>query len=185
MRLYLIRHPQPEVSPGTCYGQSDLSVSPEQLNQVSIALRARLPAQAVIFTSPLQRCSQLARALSPQAILDPRLAELDFGDWEMQPWSDIARSEIDAWSDDIAHYRPGNGESVSAMATRIAAFYADLQLLAHDHVAVVCHAGSIRLLSHCGQGLDAAEMAQRASQHAHNIACGEIVTLELQTCAVD
>ena len=44
---------------------------------------------------------------------DARLAELDFGHWEMQSWDGIPRAEVDAWAADVAHYRPGGGESVA------------------------------------------------------------------------
>ena len=67
--------------------------------------------------SPLQRCEQLAHyllALRPDLASnpDPRLREMDFGDWEGRPWADIARGEIDAWTQDFAHYRPGAGENL-------------------------------------------------------------------------
>lgn len=184
MRLYLIRHPQPMVEPGTCYGATDLAVEPERLLQTASSVQQQLPAGIPVYSSPLQRCLGLAQALNPDARIDPRLAELDFGDWEMQPWSAIERSEIDAWSNDIAHYQPGGSESVSQMAQRIDNFYREMQQQTTPAVAVICHAGSIRLLTHCGLGLSPEQIAVRASQHAHNIACGEIVTLELSPCAV-
>ena len=74
--------------------------------------------------SPLQRCEQLARyliALRPDLASnpDPRLREMDFGDWEGRPWADIARSEIDAWTQDFAHPPPGGGENLHSMLARV------------------------------------------------------------------
>lgn len=92
MRIYLIRHPRPEVAPGICYGRSDLTVSVREQAAVLAALLPQLqalPPATMIFSSPSMRCATLARQLSaargtaaPQ--FDARLAEMDFGAWEMR-----------------------------------------------------------------------------------------------------
>ena len=79
---------------------------------------------------------------------DPRLGELDFGSWEGVPWNDIAPRQLDAWAQQLAHYRPGGGENLHAMLQRVA------QALAHSwasdsaggqrHCLWVCHAGTMR-----------------------------------------
>ena len=185
MQLILVRHPQPLVAPGICYGRTDLAVAPEQLKQTMTALSTTLPRGLPIYSSPLQRCASLAIQLapllhSPAPVLDARIAEMDFGDWEMQPWDDIPRVAIDAWAADLVNYRPGGGESVLQMATRIAAFHADLQRqLNPDNgsAIVVCHAGAMRLLSACHNGLAPPEMALQAAQTPHQIPYGATLTL--------
>jgi alpha-ribazole phosphatase len=178
MRLILVRHPQPLVAPGVCYGRTDLAVAPEQLEQTLAALIPMLPAALPLYSSPLRRCAELAARLSPASIHDERLVEMDFGAWEMQPWDAIPRAEIDAWADDVVHYRPGGGESVLRMAHRIAAFHADLQRQLGDGDAiVVCHAGAMRLLSARHSGMTPAEMALHAAQAAHNIPYGSTLIL--------
>ena len=172
MTLILVRHPQPLVAPGICYGSTDLAVAPEQLEQTLAMLR--LPSDLPIYSSPLRRCAELAARLTPSPHYDARLAEMHFGDWEMQPWDAIPRAAIDAWAADTVNYRPGGGESVLQMAQRISAFHTALQ---GQSAIVVCHAGAIRLLTACHAGLAPAEMARQAAQSAHQIPYGSTLTL--------
>jgi alpha-ribazole phosphatase len=176
--VILVRHPQPLVAAGVCYGRTDLAIAPEQLEQTLAALRTSLPAGVPLYSSPLRRCAELAARLSPTPIYDERLVEMDFGAWEMQPWDAIPRTAIDAWAGDMVHYRPGGGESVLRMAERIAAFHADLQRQQPGgDVIIVCHAGAMRLLSACHAGLAPAGMALHAAQAAHNIPYGSTLVL--------
>ena len=177
MRLHLVRHLQPVVACGLCYGRSDLAVDAQLQTAALPALRARLPPGAPLYSSPLQRCASLARALSPHVQFDPRLAELDFGAWELRPWDTIARAEIDAWAQDVALYRPGGGESVFDMARRIAAFYDDLVELRLPSAVLVCHAGAMRLLAARARGLDPMQMALDAAARPHAIDYGEVMII--------
>ena len=178
MRLYLVRHLPPLVAPGVCYGRTDLATDPAAQVLALPALRAALPADAPIYSSPLQRCVVLAHALASTVTLDARLAELDFGAWEMQPWDAVPRAGIDAWAADVAGYRPGGGDSVTDMAARVAGFYADIMAANLQEAIVVCHAGTIRLLTARAAGLDVSAMAQAAAAHPHRIQYGEIVILD-------
>ncbi len=181
MQLYLVRHPQPLVGPGLCYGCTDLLVAPEETERVRAAVSASLPSGVPLFSSPLQRCADLARALSgaAAAACDARLAELDFGSWEMQPWDQIARADIDAWAADMVHYRPGGGESVLQMAERVSSFYDDLTALSHPCAIIVCHAGTMRLLAQRHRGMTPLQMARRAAAHPHQIAYGGLRILQV------
>jgi len=178
MRLFLVRHLPPLVAPGVCYGRTDLATDPAVQALALPALRAALPANAPLYSSPLQRCAVLAHALGGPVTFDARLAELDFGAWEMQPWDAIARADIDAWAADVAGYRPGGGDSVAGMAVRIAGFYADLLRAGAPEAVVVCHAGAIRLLTARAAGMDVPAMAQAAAAQPHRIGYGEIVILD-------
>lgn len=179
MELHLVRHPAPLAPPGTCYGRTDLAVAPEILAAAIAHLGTGLPKP--IFTSPLQRCATLAHALGSAmncaVRVDARLAELDFGAWEMRPWDDIAHAEVDAWAADIAHYCPGGGESVLHMATRVADFYDRLQREQLARCTIICHAGSMRLLAARHRGLGPEAMAVEAAARPHTIAYCEIVIL--------
>ena len=178
MRLHLVRHLAPLVATGTCYGRTDLAVDPAAQALALPSLRARLPDGAEVISSPLRRCAQLASQLSAQVHFDARLAELDFGAWEMRAWDQIARAEIDAWAAAVDTYRPGGGESVLDMALRIDAFYAALMHQPWADVVVVCHAGAIRLLCARQAGCSPAEMAREAAKTAHAIGYGDIVVLD-------
>ena len=182
MRLILARHPQPLVAAGICYGRTDLAVADDQMAQTLEALSTALPHGLTLYSSPLRRCASLATQLaqrlqSPAAVIDARIAEIDFGSWEMQPWDDIPRADIDAWAGDLVHYHPGGGESVLQMAERIATFHTDIQRRQRDAI-IICHAGAMRLLAACHTGLPPAEMALQAAQRPHQIGYGATLVLD-------
>jgi alpha-ribazole phosphatase len=141
MILYLIRHPKPLVDAGICYGRSDIPVA---IDLAEVArLRAELPPCLPVWSSPLQRCRQLAELLHAQVQIDDRLAEMNFGDWEGRSWDEIPRHQIDSWAADIAGYAPPGGESPAAVQRRALAFVAGLAV---PDAAIVTHAGVIRML---------------------------------------
>ena len=159
---WLVRHAAPQVAPGTCYGALDVPADPQASQQAALRLAEALPRGTLMSHSPLQRCEQLAHyliALRPDLASnpDPRLREMDFGDWEGRPWADIARGEIDAWTQSFAHYRPGAGENLHSMLARVdAARREALKALQQGHpVAWITHAGVTRcvawLSSHGGK----------------------------------
>ena len=182
MHLYLVRHPHPLVAPDICYGSTDLAVEPQECARVAAELLPALPKGARLFSSPLRRCADLAASVvdalgSGPVNFDARLAEMDFGDWECRAWNEIPRVEIDAWASDPVAYRPGGGEGVLRMAQRVRAFHDEVLLLQQDCV-VICHAGTIRLLSACRLGLPPAEMARHTALSRHKIAYGDVIVLD-------
>jgi alpha-ribazole phosphatase len=178
-QLWLVRHPQPEVAAGLCYGHTDLTVAPAQLSDVATALLQTLPTSAPLYSSPLRRCADLALRLPHASLrLDARLMEIDFGNWEMQPWQTIARADIDAWAAAPIDYRPGGGESVLQMAGRVSAFLDDLLREPHDSAIVICHAGTMRLLAALQRSLPLREAALHAANTPHKIGYGETLVLD-------
>lgn len=142
MRLYLVRHPRPAVAEGICYGRTDLELA-EDAAAVAAALRPQLPAGLPLFSSPLRRCRQLAAALHPAPVLDPRLLEMDFGAWEMQPWRTLGRAALDAWAAQPLDFAPPGGESPAQLMQRAREFLDELE----SDAIVVTHAGVIKALS--------------------------------------
>ena len=184
MRLYLVRHPQPLVSAGMCYGSSDVDVAAAERDRVCATLLDAWPKDAALYSSPLRRCADLAQQLSASMdeqtiIFDARLAEMDFGSWELRAWNDIARDEIEAWVQDMVGYRPGGGESVLQIAQRVRAFYDELLQTGAQSVAIICHAGTMRMLLACRRGLPLIETALHVARTSHKIAYGELVLLEI------
>lgn len=155
MRLFLIRHPRPEVAAGVCYGKTDLALA-EDAATVATRLQPLLPAAAPVFSSPLQRCRQLAVALHPAPTCDERLREVDFGAWEMQSWSEIGHAVIDAWAADPLHYAAHGGESVAQLRSRVLACVDDIGG-SHDEAVLVVHAGVMKVLAAALTGMPAAE----------------------------
>ena len=147
MQVFLIRHPQPVIEAGICYGRLDVDC--DNPHATADRLKRQLPAGIPIFSSPLQRALKLARALSPTVRVDHRLSEIDFGAWEGRRWDAIARSEIDAWAEDILGFAPPGGESGATLQARVLDFAASLD---YASVAIVTHAGVMRaLLGHWRQ----------------------------------
>ena len=155
MILHFIRHPKPLVDPGICYGRQDLL--PENPAAVAATLSAELPPGLPVWSSPLRRCRELAEHLHPRPILDARLAEMDFGEWEGRRWDDIPRSELDAWAADVAGYAPPGGESPRDLQRRALAFIEALQV---PEAVIVTHAGVIRTLLAHWQGLPPARWTE-------------------------
>lgn len=179
MQLFLVRHPPPDIAPGLCYGRSDVAASSAAIAQAAARLRdAGLPGTLPVLASPLARCALLARELGVPVALDARLAEMDFGAWEMRSWDAIPRAEVDAWAANLLHYRPGGGESVLDVARRVAAFRDELRQARHPGALLVCHAGTMRLLSalHAGGGIE--EAALQAASSPHRIGYGEVILLK-------
>lgn len=151
MDVVLIRHAQPEVPAGTCYGCLDLPlVSP--LTPAVAQIVAGLPAPARIVTSPLARASGTAQALAQTAGVsaidsEPRLREIDFGTWEGIAWDAIDRDALDQWAADLLHGRPHGGESPAQAMARVAGWAGSLDVDSIDCIWVVSHAGPMRMLA--------------------------------------
>ncbi|MDP3607610.1 MAG: alpha-ribazole phosphatase [Methylophilus sp.] len=152
MRLTLIRHTSLQIPTGVCYGQTDIDVAAnfmQEATQTKDKLK-HLQFDAV-FSSPLQRCVKLAQALAADNIRhDVRLKELHFGDWEMRAWDEIPRDVFDHWAQNYAELAPPNGETFQQLQMRGIAFIDEIQQQhPTGHVLVVTHGGMVRaLLAH-------------------------------------
>lgn len=160
-RLVLLRHPPVCLPPGTCYGASDVAARPAR-RQALAAVRAALTplimplstsAPTAVISSPLRRCADLAAQLAPAGTppsLDARLQEIDFGDWELQPWATLDRAQIDAWAARPWTFRPPGGERANDMRDRVLAAWADTLQQARrqgtEQVLIVTHGGPLRVL---------------------------------------
>lgn len=149
MKLLLVRHPKPDVTPGLCYGQSDVPLVQDWQNDVA-PIRAFInkcyPEQSFrYFHSPLSRTRLLAQALHPESEPIEALKEVNFGAWENQLWSDIPREEIDAWRDDLMYSAPYQGESLEALRLRLMAWLEPM-IEAEQNMVLVTHSGVIKVL---------------------------------------
>ena len=143
-RLTLIRHPRPAVAPGVCYGRSDLPLAGDAA-ACAATLRPQLPAGGRVFTSPLRRCRELALALRDDPVIDARLIEMDFGDWELRRWDELPRAQLDAWASAPLDFAPPGGEPVSAVLGRVRSFLAEYRNA--GAIAIVTHAGVMKLFA--------------------------------------
>lgn len=147
---WLWRHPRAMGAAGRCIGRTDLAVDPRRAKRLAHRLRAQARRQGlprVVWTSPLQRCAQVGRWLRRWGWthrIDPRLRELDFGDWDGRAWASIPREAVDAWVSDFAVHRPGGGESLSDLLERLRGFV-EAQRDAAPRL-IVTHAGVMQAL---------------------------------------
>lgn len=148
MDITLIRHTSVNVKKGICYGHSDVGLSKsfnselKEIKQKIVSVKYDL-----VFSSPLSRCQKLANNLFPNQniILDDRLKELNFGNWEGIHWNDIYKSlEAKLFFDDYINTRCPNGESYNDLFIRINTFFQELNLSKNEKIAIVCHGGPIR-----------------------------------------
>ncbi|SEA10290.1 histidine phosphatase family protein [Variovorax sp. YR216] len=182
MKLVLIRHARTTAVEGFCYGRTDVSVLPEVTRAVAEGVAPLLPAGVPLTCSPLSRCADLARTiieLRPDLGMstDPRIAEMDLGDWETQLWSAIDRAELDAWTRDFADTRAGrSGESTRQFLLRVGEAFDAWRAGGRDAVWVT-HAGVIRAAWLLRDGVRAIERSDQWP--GQPIAFGECVTIEL------
>lgn len=151
MDIYLIRHTQTSAAKGLCYGQSDIALA-DSFAQETEALRQKLPELAEdcrFYSSTLSRCKRLADTLSDAVVIDERLLELDFGDWEGVFFDDIDAEALNHWTQHYVDFPPPNGESFTDLCRRAGHFWQELIETGLSQAVVVTHAGVIRaLLAH-------------------------------------
>jgi alpha-ribazole phosphatase len=125
MHLWMIRHAQPVVAAGMCYGVLDVPADVDANEQAAQQLAHSLPQALHVMHSPALRCTQLAQrlhALRPdlQLLQEPDLREMDFGQWEGQLWANIDPQQLKAWTDDFENYHcGGDGECVRDVLQRV------------------------------------------------------------------
>lgn len=159
--LHLLRHAEPDIAKGHCYGALDIACKPLALT-VCIAnhlpVLHSLPTPLSIFCSPALRCTALADRLQqalPHTTLEtcPALAELNFGRWEGRSWDDIYATDaagLDAWACDPVGYAAGGGESLAQLHTRVTTWLqAWLACDAPSHGLVITHGGPLKVLLAC------------------------------------
>ena len=187
MTLWLVRHAQPLVAPGVCYGATDVPADPAATLEAASALAEVLPLGLPLVSSPLRRCTQLAEALQTlrpdlAGSTDARLAEMDFGCWEGWRWDAIDRAEIERWTQAFASHRFGGRESVQALMDRVADARRDTAALAggdgsgrgdsnsdssgSNGAVWITHAGVIRAARLLARGIGSIDQAHQWPREA-------------------
>ena len=156
MDLIMIRHTSVGVPRGTCYGWTDVPVADTFLQEAAETLRNLHPLMPFdrVYSSPLTRARMLAEYCMEQLpptnppsrqpteiILDPRLKEMNMGDWEMQLFDEIGDPHLQEWYDDFMHQPTTNGESFPQFYRRVASFLDDLHQHPCHRAAIFAHGG--------------------------------------------
>ncbi len=157
MEIYLVRHTSVNVAPGTCYGWSDVDVRSSFAEEASLT---KLQLEGLtfdkVFTSPLSRAQKLASYCGyPDAEVDSRLIEYNFGDWELKSYDYLYKEDpfFREWCDDYIHQRSPNGESLLDQSSRVADFFAMLKEKRYHKVCAFCHGGVLAIGRSICQGI--------------------------------
>lgn len=149
MEIYLIRHTKVNVEPGICYGQKDVELAesyPEELEAVKENLKGI--EFDLVISSPLSRAKKLATAIFGEKVVeDPRLMELNFGDWEGKVWDEIKDPLFPAWMDDFVNKKCSNGESFVMLCDRVLEFWNEIKSKDCNNIAIFTHGGVIRTIN--------------------------------------
>ena len=147
MNIFFLRHTSLDVAPDIFYGQTDLDVSNTFEEEVKIIKKKinkliTKDYKVKVYSSPLQRCRKLSQKISDNVILDPRIMELNLGDWEMKPKQSIPKELVENWEKDMINFTIPNGESNKKFLQRLKEFTDEICETEED-VLIVAHAGSI------------------------------------------
>lgn len=139
-------------------GQTDIPLDDEGRAQAR-ALAAHLQKEAIsaAFSSDLCRARETAETIltgrEVPLILEPRLREMRFGDWEGLDWTEIRERYPQvpegAWSDPNG-YTPTGGERFEEVHERVADVIAGLRerTAPEERVLIVTHAGVLHSFVH-------------------------------------
>lgn len=147
MKLTMVRHTSVDVPTGVCYGFSDVALNTSFEEEAKV-VKSQLEGMAFdkVYSSPLSRCTRLAAFCGfPDPVLDDRIKELNFGEWEMKSWMEIDRADATAWFADWLNCPTKNGESYAQMQKRVDSFLDDLKISGDESACLFTHSGVIRL----------------------------------------
>lgn len=154
--LWLVRHGETNWN----VEQRFQGISDQPLNQTgekqaaSLAPRLEKMAFDAIYSSDLirvQRTAELALNGNNEAVvLDARLREFDFGEWEGLSWSEAREKhpeDFELWVND-REQNPHGGERISDLVTRIDSFLKELQARYNkeEHILIFAHGGTLAVL---------------------------------------
>jgi probable phosphoglycerate mutase len=173
-RLYLIRHGATELSAEDRFsGGTEVDLSPTGRWQAE-RLARRLADDRItgIYCSSMRRTVEtatlLARPFGLTPIARPELREIHHGHWETLSRAEVeARfpEEYTAWQEDPFIYAPEGGESgLSVMARALPVVREIVSRHSGEHVAVVSHKATLRLLISSLLGFDARGYRDRLDQ---------------------
>ncbi len=148
----VIRHGEP-VGGRKYRGKIDDPLSEKGWAQMRAAVGDYADWQQIV-SSPLLRCAEFAQELAHKnttpLMIEPRLQEVGFGDWEGKTSAEITAQDADLlfnFKRDPIAYRPAHAESIADFYQRVSGAWDELVAqFCGQHVLIVAHAGVIRML---------------------------------------
>ncbi len=162
--LILVRHGESEANAkGLLLGRTDVPLTEKGRAQAVAVPQLLSNPVGAIRSSPLSRARDTAALLdlAPPIDIDERWIEVDYGEFECQPLTDIPADVWQQWRKD-PEFRPQGGETLAEVDQRVAAACAEL--FAQDgqgarskesDVVVVSHVTPIKAAVAWALGVDA------------------------------
>jgi probable phosphoglycerate mutase len=152
-RLALLRHADTAWSAaGRIQGRAEVGL----LSDCSVRLPDDCRTMKIV-TSPLSRCVQTAALIgAPDAAREPRIIEMDWGEWEGRTLADLRRALGEAMAENEARgldFRPPGGESPRGVIERIKPWLLEIAREGVPTLAVT-HRGVIRAVLAQATGWD-------------------------------
>lgn len=150
--IVVVRHGRTAANAGgLLLGRADPPLDGEGARQASaLAAACTTLDVARIVTSPLGRCGETAAAIAagapagPAVEVDERWIELDYGDLDGRPISEVSAATWAAWRSDVG-WRPPGGESLASLGARVReACEALVDEASERDVVVVSHVSPIK-----------------------------------------
>ncbi len=154
-RLILTRHGETDWNAAKRFqGHTDIPLNARGQEQAR-SLGAALASEKIdlAFASDLQRTQDTAGAVLAHhpvdLILDPRLREMSFGQWEGLTYDEMCAQDDRVaanWGDFMLTIGPPDGEAIPSFAARIKSFLDEISTKYPDKtVLIVAHGGVIRM----------------------------------------
>ena len=163
-KIFLIRHGEVEWNRRNAYiGSTDLPLNPmEQAQARQLAEYLRSKEISAIYSSDLIRASQtaeiIAARLSLKVNIYPELREVDYGEWEGVPESEVRERYPDfypGWRANPLEVRTPGGETFGELRDRaLPAFIEIAKAHPKDNVAILAHKSANRVILACLLGMD-------------------------------
>lgn len=152
-RIFFIRHAETEMAGRYC-GHSDPELNAQGRAQLT-KLTHLLSHDAIdaVYSSDLRRARSTAQSIAAArnitVVLRRSLREIHFGDWEGMSWEQIEQLDPDfaqEWMAAYPHLPAPSGESFQAFEARVMEEVHRLLDRSHGPIAVVTHAGVLRVV---------------------------------------
>lgn len=158
--IFFVRHGETALNrDGRLQGRIDLDLSELGGEQVArLAGRFASGSVARVYTSPLHRAQQTAAAIAAASgadvEVDDRLVELDYGEWDGKPLTEMRTPRGELWFADPTFAPPG-GESLVDVTARVEAFCRDrLRPDGDERIVAVSHVSPIKAAVIWALGVD-------------------------------
>jgi len=176
LKVYLLRHGETAYNAdGNRYcGRTDIELTAKGLRQAKFVFEQLRDTKIdAVYSSPLFRAKRTAEIASGgrEVMVDERLIEVDFGDWEGKTKEEFIAENAFLWDNWMNapenNKAGGTGESATEIVARVSSFF-DEMISRHENqtIMVVGHNGINRLFMASKLGMPLKNYRQLAQQNS-------------------